>query len=102
MVRDVVSFSHGLAAWDFEEASRAALRLVAADAARRGYLPAEELLEGGVLGLLRVGDPGAAKQLYDELSPTIRGRLELRVLLLTAYLQAYTGQSRSPLTSEDG
>ncbi len=90
VVRNVVRFRHGLTRWDFEEAARAARPLLEAQAHRNGYIRGDELLDGGVIALLRTGDVGGAERFYGELIPSrARSVGDLRSRLLTAYLVAH-------------
>jgi predicted membrane-bound spermidine synthase len=92
VVRDVVVFRHGLAAWDFAEAAAAAQRLLEAEAHRNGYIATDELNDGGTVALLRTGRLEEAERFYAEL---LRSRArsvgDLRSRLLTAYVSSLAG-----------
>ncbi len=88
-VLDAVRFHHGLAAWDFAEASRAVDAL--ADGARNGegWIDVEELLVGAVVAKLRVGDVTGAVRIHQRLAPHRRQPMSLRSELVDAYLVAF-------------
>ena len=89
VVLDVVSFRHGLDGWDFEEAAIAARALLDAGAHNDGYVPLEEILDGGVTAFLQVGDVQSANRLYAAVQPAVsRSAADLRSRLLRAYLEA--------------
>jgi len=88
VVRDVVSFRHGLAAWDFREASQAGERLQRSVLERSGYLPVNEYLDGMVVAKLRFGDVAAARNVFNSVVPlSNRGPSDLRLLLLHTYIK---------------
>ncbi len=53
-VRDVVTFRHGIASWDFAEAARSADRLVPLIQDESWWIDADELRDGAVLAKLSV------------------------------------------------
>jgi predicted membrane-bound spermidine synthase len=86
--RAAVAFMHGLASWDFAEASRAAGPLLTA--ARQGdyWLPPDLLRDGTVLARLRTHDVRGARAALDALaSASSRTRNDLRAQLLTAWVR---------------
>jgi predicted membrane-bound spermidine synthase len=92
VVRDLVAFRHGLAGWYFEEAAAAARSLLEGEAHRNGYLSGDELIDGGVVALLRIGQVAEAESFFDEVAPTRRRHPgDLRSQLLEAYLDVYRG-----------
>jgi len=89
MVRDVVSFRHGLARWDFDEAASSGDRLYHSVLDHDGYLPVDEYLDGMVVAKLRQRDPAVAREIFDALiSSSRREPGDLRRLLLEAYVTA--------------
>jgi spermidine synthase len=68
-VRAVVDFYHGLAAWDFAEASRAGDALLAERDAQRTWIPIATLRQGTALAKIKLGDTAGAKGVYDRLRP---------------------------------
>jgi hypothetical protein len=90
VVRGVIAFRHGLAAWDFSEAADAARQLIAAAAHREGYISGEELMDGGVVALLLADDVAGASQLFEELEAVRpEGQTDLSSRLVEAYLEVY-------------
>lgn len=87
-VHDVVSFRHGLAAWDFREASRSGDGIQDSVLDRKGYIPADEYLDGMVVAKLRLGDVASARRIFNALVPlSQREPSDLRLLLLDAYIK---------------
>ena len=87
--RAAVSFLHGIAAWDFAEASRAADELLPAAMQSKSWLPVDFLREAAVVAKLRSGDVAGARQYFEALSRVSqRRRDDLRVLLLGAHLRS--------------
>ncbi|UCC71569.1 MAG: fused MFS/spermidine synthase [Gemmatimonadota bacterium] len=90
VVRDVVTFRHGLARWDFDRAAGAAQRLLEAEAHTNLYIRSDELLDGGTIALLRTGDFEGAERFYERLMHArTRSIGDLRSRLLLAYLGAH-------------
>jgi spermidine synthase len=88
VVRDVVSFRHGLAAWDFREASQAGDGLHKSILERKGYIPVNEYLDGMVVAKLRLGDVASARNIFNSVVPLSRREpSDLRLLLLDAYIK---------------
>ncbi|MEJ7809474.1 MAG: fused MFS/spermidine synthase [Gemmatimonadaceae bacterium] len=89
-VRDAIAFLHGLATWDFAEASSAADGLL--EPARDGtswIADVDELRDGAVVAKLRTGDVAGARRYFAALAgQSQRRRTDLRVSLLQAYLRA--------------
>jgi predicted membrane-bound spermidine synthase len=86
--RAAVAFLHGLAAWDFAEAARAAEPLLAA--ARQGdhWLPPDLLRDGAVVSRLRTNDVRGARAALDALaSSSSRTRNDVRDQLLSAWVR---------------
>jgi hypothetical protein len=63
-----VAFYHGLAAWDFAEASRAGDILIEDLALGKSWIPAETLRYGTALAKIKLGDPAGARNVYAKLS----------------------------------
>lgn len=90
VVRDVVEFRHGLAAWDFPEAADAARRLFSGGTQRAVYIDASSLMAGGVIALLRVGSPTEAEKLYGTTMAELGPRANLlQSRLIGAYLELH-------------
>ncbi len=86
-VRQAVAYYHALAAWDFERAAPLADSLLPTVLDGDGWVSAKDLLEGGVVAKLRMGDYEDAKRLYDAiLAENEAVRTTFRVRLLDAYL----------------
>jgi hypothetical protein len=98
--RASVAFLHGLATWNFAEASRAAGPLLVA--ARRGdhWLPPDLLRDGTVVARLRTGDVLGARAALDGLaSSSARTRGDVRAQLLAAWVQdSEAPKSTTPVT----
>ncbi|MDQ6634328.1 MAG: hypothetical protein M3Z10_06170, partial [Gemmatimonadota bacterium] len=87
--RAAVAFLHGLAAWDFAEAARAAEPLLAAARRNDHWLPADLLLDGAVVARLRTNDARGAREALDALtSVSSRTRNDVRAQLLAAWVRA--------------
>lgn len=85
--RASIDFLHGLAAWDFAEASRAADPLLAATAAGDLWLDADVLRDGAVMAKLATGDRRGAREAFKLLiSRSSRSTTDLRTRLLYAYI----------------
>ncbi|MEP6620844.1 MAG: fused MFS/spermidine synthase [bacterium] len=87
--RATIAFLHGLAAWDFAEASRAAGVLVPLAVKGDLWMPADELREGAVLARLKLGDVRGARSVFDALAPrSARDVNDVRPQLLNAWIAA--------------
>jgi predicted membrane-bound spermidine synthase len=93
-VRTAVAFRQGLAAWDYAMAAQAADSLLPAVLEGARLIPADDLLDGGVVAKLKVGDVRAAGQMLRALAPRA-GRLpdDLRTLMLAGAVEA-AGEKR--------
>jgi len=92
VVRASVDFLHGLAAWDYPQAARAADPLIAS--AERGelWLDADQLRDGAVIAKLAVGDRAGARAAFRALvSRSGRSVTDLRTRLLYAYIADTVG-----------
>jgi len=95
LVHDVASFRHGLAAWDFREASRAGDGVQESVLDRKGYIPADEYLDGMVVAKLRLGDVASARGIFNAVVPlSQREPSDLRLLLLDAYIKRDEGKGK--------
>jgi hypothetical protein len=84
--RAAIAFLHGMSAWDFAEASRAATVLIPLGRSGDLWLPADELREGTALARLKLGDvKGAREAMNDLASNSARERNDVRVQLLDAW-----------------
>jgi spermidine synthase len=91
--RDIVAFRHGLAAWDFAEASKAADRLMPIVRRERGWIGGDEFRDGAVMAKLQVGDAAGARQMLASLAElSSRPPGDLRSLLLEAYVATAESQ----------
>jgi hypothetical protein len=91
--RDAVAFLHGIAAWDFRQASAAADRLLPAMESATPYLPPDLFLDGAVVAKLRTGDVAGARLVLDGMRRrTGRNPGDLRLRLLDAYVSALEQQ----------
>ncbi len=89
--RATIDFLHGMAVWDFAEASRAADVLIPPGKLGDLWLPADELREGAVLAKLALHDGQGAKQaMFDLANHTTRDRNDVRVQLLDAWVKFAT------------
>ncbi len=119
VVREVVAFVEGLAAWDFPRASEAARALLDArerEDEREGgrapeagapslpsllsVVPTGLLLDGSVVAALRVGDLELAERAYRRYAPD-SGRIEsdVRLALLRAHLERARAQPGAAIRS---
>lgn len=95
VVRDVVAFRHGVAVWNFAEASAAADRLLPVARRERRWIGADELRDGAVVSKLHLGDIAGARQVLDTLaSLSTRPAGDLRSALLRSYVES--AERRSP------
>ncbi|MGH7541107.1 MAG: hypothetical protein ACRELC_08920, partial [Gemmatimonadota bacterium] len=89
-VTDAVTFTEGIAAWNFEDAADAARKLVEAAGAGAplvGALDPGTLLDGAVVSFLRIRDPEAADRAYAILAPRARrADTDFRARLLRAHI----------------
>jgi spermidine synthase len=89
--RGAIDFLHGLAAWDFAEASRGADPLLAAAARGELWLDADVLRDGAVMAKLAVGDRTAATVAFRLLvTRSSRDITDLRTRLLYSYISDTT------------
>jgi hypothetical protein len=85
--RAAVDFMHGLAAWDYAEASRAADPLIAAAARGTLWLDADVLRDGAVMAKLATGHRGEARDIFRLLiGKSSREITDLRTRLLYSYI----------------
>lgn len=91
--RATVDFLAGLQARDWERVA-GAMGVLGPELDRgRRWMPAELLLDGGVMAFLLTDRPGDAARLYRRLAPqTSRSAGDLRSRLLRAYLEAAAGE----------
>jgi hypothetical protein len=87
--RDVVAFRHGMAAWDFAEASKAADRLLPIMGGVQHWMDSDEFRDGAVMAKLHMGDVAGARQMLESLVKTSdRSTGDMRSLLLASYVSA--------------
>jgi hypothetical protein len=87
VARDVLDFRHGLATWNFVEASQAADRLLPVVRREHRWIDGDDFRDGAVMAKLQTGDVAAARVLLDSLaSLSTRPRDDLRSRLLEAYV----------------
>ena len=103
--RATVAFLHGLASWDFDEASRAAGVLIPLVSKGDYWLPVDELREGAAVARIKRGDIRGARAALDALAPyATRDANDVRPQLLLAWVRAgeaaiaarKAGHSRAP------
>ena len=83
-----IDFLHGLASWDFVEASNASRTLLAAASHGDHWVPPDLLREGSVVALMRTGDLRTARDAYVMLAPASgRSPNDVRPQLLGAWIQ---------------
>ena len=95
--RAAADFLHGLAVWDFAQASRASALLVAA--AERGelWLAPDLLRDGAVTAQLMLGNATAARDIFVALAPlSQRESSDLRTMVLEAMIRERLTQPSSP------
>ena len=92
--RAAVDFLHGLAVWDYREASRGTDVLLAAAARGDLWLDPDQLRDGAVLAKVEVGDRRTAHDAFRMLiARSARPITDLRTRLLFSYI-ADTTQGR--------
>ena len=91
-----LDFMHGLAAWDFTAASKAADDLLADARTGEEWLPADMFLEGTVVAKLETGDVAGARMAYDELLPLQGHPPDLRLRLLGAQIRQRSSVGQKP------
>ncbi len=95
-----VSFIHGMAAWNFAEASAAADVLIPLALKGDFWIPTDELREATVVARLKLGDVAGARRALDDLAPhTLRDVNDVRPQLLRAWVtagEADVARSRKP------
>jgi hypothetical protein len=85
--RAAVDFMHGLAAWDYGEASRAADPLITAAAAGEFWLDPDMLRDGAVMAKLATGHRAEARTIFGTLMRrSARQITDLRTRLLYSYI----------------
>ncbi len=91
LVRSSIDFLHGLASWDFTEASGAADPLIAAAAAGVQWVEPDMLCDGAVIAKLALGDRAGARAAFKLLVvQSARPITDLRTRLLYAYVNDST------------
>jgi hypothetical protein len=94
--RDVVAFRHGIATWNFAEASAAAERLLPYATQQHHWISADELRDGLVMANLHLGNATVARRYFDVLGKfSTRPPSDLRTLLLKSYVETAERQSTS-------
>jgi hypothetical protein len=92
LARAAVDFMHGIAAWDYTEASRASNPLVVSAASGDAWLDGDELRDGAVMAKLEVGDRRAAREVFRALvHQSTRDISDLRTRLLFSYVSDTAG-----------
>ena len=90
LAREAIAFRHGIAAWDFEEASRATDVLMQSVLDSEGWIFPDEALFGGVVAKLRLRDFEGATSVWEQLGPLVRRNgFDLRLELLKSYLDVF-------------
>jgi hypothetical protein len=94
MVKDVVTFRHAVAAWNFPSAAAAADRISAGMLGGARWMPGDELRDAAVFAKLHVGDPAGARVALDTLRRfSTRSPDDLRSRLLDAYVGMQEGNA---------
>ncbi len=92
LARASVDFLHGLAAWDYAEAARAADPLLTAAATGEFWLDPDMLRDGAVMAKLATGHRAEARGIFRMLlSRSSRDITDLRTRLLYSYIADTTG-----------
>jgi hypothetical protein len=87
---EAIAFRYGIAAWDFEKASRATDALMQSVLDSEGWIFSDEVLFGGVVAKLRLGDFEGAMSVWEQLGPRARrDGFDLRLDLLKSYLDVF-------------
>jgi hypothetical protein len=87
LARASVDFMHGIAAWDYAEASRATDPLIAAAASGNLWLDADVLRDGAVMAKLATGHRDQARDIFRLLiGRSSRDITDLRTRLLYSYI----------------
>ncbi|MEP6733076.1 MAG: fused MFS/spermidine synthase [bacterium] len=87
--RATVAFLHGLASWDFAEASKAAELLLPAAAKDDHWMPVDLLREGTAVARIKLGDAAGAREALDVLARSAtRDVNDVRPQLLAAWINA--------------
>jgi spermidine synthase len=87
LARASIDFMHGLGAWDYAEASRAADPLIAAAARGELWLDADMLRDGAVMAKLATGHRAEARNVFRQfIRQSTRDITDLRTRLLYAYI----------------
>ncbi len=90
MAREAIAFRYGIAAWDFEKASRATDALMQSVVDNEGWIFPDEVLFGGVVAKLRLRDFEGAMSVWEQLRPLVRpDGFDLRLELLESYLDLF-------------
>jgi hypothetical protein len=82
-----LDFLHGLAAWNFQQASTAADVLMPDADLGESWLPPVTLRDGAVVAKLEVGDIAGAQRAFDLLTPLAGSASDLRSRLLEAQIR---------------
>jgi spermidine synthase len=87
--RAAMMFIHGLASWDFAEASKAADVLIPVAVKGDLWMPVDLLREGTAVARIKLGDARGARAALDELAPrTERDVNDVRPQLVSAWVNA--------------
>ena len=87
-IRQSLHFLHGLAGWDFAEASQAADSLLPDAVAGNGWLPPDLLREGAMVSKLRLGNREGARKAWSALArQSARDPGDFRTLLLQSEMR---------------
>jgi hypothetical protein len=82
-----LDFLHGLAAWNFQQASAAADVLMPDADLGESWLPPMMLRDGTVVAKLEIGDIAGAQRAFDILTPLAGSKSDLRSRLLEAQIR---------------
>ena len=97
LARESIAFLHGMAVWDFAQASQAATPLLQAAFDGDAWLPIDELREGAALARIKLGDgKGANTALAMLATQATHDPLDVRLQLLKAWARALLVEGQPP------
>jgi spermidine synthase len=82
-----LDFMHGLASWNFQQASTAADILMPDADLGEGWVPNDMFRDGTVVAKLETGDVAGARKAFETLTPLVGSRSDLRSRLLAAQIR---------------
>jgi hypothetical protein len=82
-----LDFMHGLASWNFQQASKAADLLMPDAELGEAWVPKDMFRDGTVVAKLETNDVAGARHAFDTLSPLTGSRTDLRSRILDAHIR---------------